>query len=139
MPLFDFDYEWDWDEYYESIPKQIPFVGPWIGRAGGEWWPYWNMSEEDLAAAFTVGVYGGAVAGGAAWGAVNMYEFYRALQTLRFVATNPPAMVLTATVIAAQHNVTAPPPPEYRHQNTPWYYSVAQALTGGFGVGTWIY
>ncbi len=50
----------------------------------------------------------------------------------------PPAVKLVAlTGIAAHHNLTAPPPPEYDHPSTPWYLSVAQGITGGVGVGTW--
>ena len=62
MPLFDFDDQWSWDEFIHAIPGQIPFVGVWWNRAHGEWNPlaqYWNMSEEDVAAAFFVSATGG--------------------------------------------------------------------------------
>ncbi len=58
---------------------------------------------------------------------------YRVAQVL----ANPVGAVGAAGIYAGHRNVTQPPPPEYQHQNTPWYFSVAQGLTGGFGVGTW--
>ncbi len=47
-----------------------------------------------------------------------------------------PLLVPAAIVAVSHHNVTAPPPPEYQQPNSPWYFAVAQALTGGFGIGT---
>jgi len=47
-----------------------------------------------------------------------------------------PLLVPAAVIAVAHHNVTAPPPPEYQQQNSPWYFAVAQALTGGVGIGT---
>jgi transcriptional regulator with XRE-family HTH domain len=47
-----------------------------------------------------------------------------------------PVIIPAAIVATAVHNVSAPPPSEFDTPNSPWYFSVAQALTGGFGIGT---
>ena len=84
MPLFDFDYAWDWDEFFLAIPGQVPVLGKWYNRGRGQWFPYWGMTEEQLAATALVGGAIKSAWGAAVYGGISLYELH---SSVRFVAT----------------------------------------------------
>ena len=97
MPLFDFDNQWSWDEFIHALPGQIPFLGTWWNRAHGEWNPlaqYWNMSEEDLAAAFFV-----SAAGGKTLAFLELFEGYRIIQFASRLPLGPVAGALAGRYV----------------------------------------
>lgn len=83
MPLFDFDYAWDWDEFFLAIPGQVPVLGKWYNRGRGQWFPYWGMTEEQLAATALVGGAIKSTWGAAVYGGISLYETY---SSARFIA-----------------------------------------------------
>lgn len=100
MPLFDFDNEWSWDEFIHALPAQIPFIGSWYNRYHGEWNPlaqYWNMSEEDLAAAFFV-----SAAGGKTLAFLELFEGYRIIQFASRLPLGPVAGALAGRYVLEQ-------------------------------------
>jgi hypothetical protein len=76
-------------------------------------------------------------AGYVATNTLGAYRFMSKARTAAAFVTSPMLVVGAAAVAAQVHTLSSPPPPEYRGSGEPgWWRSVAQALTGGFGVGT---
>ncbi len=76
--------------------------------------------------------------------AIDVYAKSKGLGTIgqgRLLLVRTPGILIPTLAahipLIAYDNINAPPPTEHDHVNSPWYFSVAQALTGGFGVGTW--
>jgi len=78
-----------------------------------------------------------AAAGYAATESFSVYSILSKARNIGIVLTTPPLLIGTAAVAAQVHTLSSPPPSEYQGSGEAgWWRAVAQALTGGIGVGT---
>jgi len=105
---------------------------------------YWEIKAAALvvptATRVALLMRGGMAFSEAAYLATDTLGWYRVVSKTRTavsVVTSPVLMVAAGAIAAQAYTLSSPPPPEYQGSGEAgWWRSVAQALSGGFGVGT---